>query len=90
MNLFSSSACRVLGANNMPLIVYQLMKNLDMKVTNVMVRTRQKKKKKKKTLDSTRLDSTHFCVCITYIKNVFIGCQDRLGTTKRTYKRNAF
>lgn len=27
---------RVLGRNNMPLIVYQLMKNLDMKVTNVL------------------------------------------------------
>ena len=70
----------------MPLIVYQLMKNLDMKVTNVMVRTRQKKKKKKKkkkkNLDSTRLGSL-LCVCITYMKNVFIGCQDRLGTTKR-------
>ena len=64
MNLFSSSACRVLGANNMPLIVYQLMKNLDMKVTNVMVRARtQQKKKKKKTLDSTQLDSAHFFVC---------------------------
>jgi hypothetical protein len=37
------------------------MKNLDMKVTNVMVRTRQKKKKKKKNLDSTRLGSL-FCV----------------------------
>ena len=69
----------MLGANNMPLIVYQLMKNLDMKVTNVMVRTRQNKKKKN--LDSTRL--TFLCVCITYMKNVFIGCQDRLGTTKR-------
>jgi cytoplasmic FMR1 interacting protein len=27
---------RVLGPNNMPLIVYQLMKNLDMKITNVL------------------------------------------------------
>jgi hypothetical protein len=27
---------RVLGTNNMPLIVYQLMRNLDMKVTNVL------------------------------------------------------
>lgn len=26
----------VLGPNNMPLIVYQLMKNLDMKITNVL------------------------------------------------------
>lgn len=26
----------VLGANNMPLIIYQIMKNLDMKITNVL------------------------------------------------------
>eukprot|EP01046_Picozoa_sp_COSAG06_P064440 COSAG06_NODE_15403_length_1073_cov_1.086242_2_plen_123_part_00 len=48
--------CRVLGANNMPLIVYQLMKNLDMKVTNVMVRENLTQKK---TLNAVTLRCVH-------------------------------